>query len=171
MHEILILYILLNGQNTLYGVAKSITKGFAHITNPSFGTIQPALKRLEKKGFVSSDGFFTDGGKPYVYYNITSKGKEFLTSKIKSKLPKNPIQLVPELKIKLMCSNLLEQDERVELLKYFKTELLKLKNSAENILNSDIYTNNTEARLVLDNSLCEYQNLLSLTEGLLKCRQ
>ena len=171
MHEILILYILLDGQNTMYGIAKTLSKGFAHITNPSYGTLQPALKRLEKKECVSSSSFYTDGGKPYIYYSITSKGKDFLKVKLKSKLPQNPVQLIPELKIKLMCSDILSEEEKSDLLKNIKTDILKLATTTENMLNSERYAKKPQARLVLDNTVCEYKNLSDLTERLLKCRQ
>ena len=171
MHEILILYVLLGGQNTMYGIAKTLSKGFAHITNPSYGTLQPALKRLEKKECIKGDLFYTDGGKPYIYYSITSKGKEFLVAKLKSKLPKNPVQLIPELKIKLMCSDILSPQEKNEILKNVKTDILKLYSITDNILNSERYSNNPQARLVLNSTACEYKNILDLTERILKCPQ
>lgn len=171
MHEILILYILTSGQNTLYGISKSVLSTFGYITAPSYGTIQPALKRLEKNNFIKSDKFFTDGGKPYVYYSLTQAGKESLIKKIKSQLPLNPIQLIPELKIKLICSSILEKQEKSELYKLLKSQLVKLKKKAEDMQTSDIYSNNYEGRMVLNTSVCEFQNLYNLIEGLEKCLQ
>ena len=36
MNELLILYILLNGQSTMYGLSKSLQKYFGAITKPGF---------------------------------------------------------------------------------------------------------------------------------------
>ena len=168
MHEILILYILLKGQSTMYGISKTVSKLFGYITNPSFGTIQPALKRLEKKSFVKSDKFFTEGGKPYFYYSITPQGKEFLVDKLKSKPSKNPIQLFPEIKIKLTCLDILTSEDKKELCKVLKAEVLKLKTQAEAILSAGDYDDNYTGRMVLDNSVCEYKNMYDLIERLEK---
>ncbi len=152
----------------MYGISKTVSKLFGYITNPSFGTIQPALKRLEKKSFVKSDKFFTEGGKPYFYYSITPQGKEFLVDKLKSKPSKNPIQLFPEIKIKLTCLDILTSEDKKELCKVLKAEVLKLKTQAESILSAGDYDDNYTGRMVLDNSVCEYKNMYDLIERLEK---
>ena len=152
----------------MYGISKTVSKLFGYITNPSFGTIQPALKRLEKKSFVKSDKFFTEGGKPYFYYSITPQGKEFLVDKLKSKPSKNPIQLFPEIKIKLTCLDILTSEDKKELCKVLKAEVLKLKTQAEAILSAGDYDDNYTGRMVLDNSVCEYKNMYDLIERLEK---
>ena len=171
MHEILILYILSGGQNTMYGLTKYISKLFGSFAKPSFGTIQPALKRLEKKGYVKSDKFFTEGGKPYFYYSVTSDGEKHLREKILKPPFKNPIQLIPETKIKLICSDILEDNEKKSLYKTLKTEFIKLKSETEGILTSEVFSNNHSGRMVIDNTVCEYKNIIDLIEGLEKCLQ
>ena len=54
MIELLILYLLNKYQLTMYAVQKKISEEFAIYTKPSFGTIKPALVRLEAKGFIIS---------------------------------------------------------------------------------------------------------------------
>ena len=51
------------------------------------------------------------------------------------------------------------------------SELNKLKTQTEDILKSESYSNNSAGRLVLDNSICEFKNLIDLIEGLEKCPQ
>lgn len=166
MTEMLLLYLLLQGQSTMYGLVKSLNKYFGAITQPGMGTVQPALKRLEKQGFIKSDKFFTDGGKPYFYYSITSDGQNALTTEILSAPSSNPIQLYPAIKLKLICSDILEPDERKVLYQTLKTELLKVKNQAEGTLELELYGNNHSAKMVLNNVICEYKNTLDLIEGL-----
>lgn len=168
MHEILILYILLNSQTTMYGIAKAISKQFGYISSPSFGTLQPALKRLEKKELVTASKFFTDGGKPYFFYSITESGKKFLTEKLMSKPSKNPIQLYPEIKIKLTCLDILNSDNKKELCKTLKAEVQKLKTNAEKIMTSAEYKDNGSGRMVLDATVTEYKNMLDVIERLEK---
>ena len=171
MHEILILYILLDAQNTMYGIFKVISKNFGFITNPSFGTIDPALKRLQKQNYVISNKLFSDGGKPYYYYSITPEDKEFLIKKIKEKPCLNPIQAYPEIKIKLICSNILDDSEKKSLYKLLKPEIIKIKTKAEEVLKSEVFSANHFARIVVDNTVCECKNMYDLIEGLEKCLQ
>lgn len=171
MHEILILYILLNAQNTMYGISKLISKNFGFISNPSFGTIGPALKRLEKQNYVSSSKFFTEGGKPYYYYTITPNGKDFLINKIKEKPMENPIQMYQEVKVKLICSDILELSDKKTLYNLLKSEIGKQKIKAEEVLKSDTFSTNHSARIVIDNIVCECKNMYDLIEGLEKCLQ
>lgn len=168
MHEILILYFLTKSQNTMYGIAKEITKNFGYISNPSFGTLQPALKRMEKNGYVTSSKFYTTGGKPSFYYSITSEGQEFLRKKMLSKLSKNPIQIYPEIKIKVSCSDVLNSDDRQTMFAIIKPELSKLKILSEKILDSEVFETNYCAKMILDDSVCSYKNLYELVERLEK---
>lgn len=171
MAEILILYLLLKGQNTMYGLSKSLTRFFGSLTAPGFGTLQPALKRLEMRGFLKSDKFITDGGKPYYYYNITDSGKDFLESELMSKISSNPVQMIPAVKIRLVCSDILDTDKRKSLCTALKTEVLKVANAAEKALKNEIFDSNYAGKMVLDNTVCEYKNLYNLIEGIEKCLQ
>ena len=166
MTEMLILYLLLQGQSTMYALRKSIDKYFGAITRPGLGTIQPALKRLEKQGYIKSDKFFTAGGKPYYYYSITGDGRNALTTEILSDPSLNPVQLYPAAKLKLICSDVLNHDEKLQLYQILKTDLLKIKNHAEDTLNSELYGENYSAKMVMNNLICEYKNTLDLIEGL-----
>ena len=49
MIELLILYVILKRDYTMYSIQKRILDIFAPYTNPSFGALKPALKKLEKK--------------------------------------------------------------------------------------------------------------------------
>lgn len=165
MNELIILYLLSKSYSTMYGLSKNIKKIFAGITKPGFGTLQPALKRLEKQEYIKSEKFFTDGGKPYFYYSLTAKGNDFLKEKLLEKLSDNPSQFYPTAKIKLACSDVLEDSEKIELYKSVKAKLLKLKSELENIMSSGSVDENYYQRMVLDNTICDYKNLLSLIEG------
>ncbi len=38
----------------MYGISKEIRLEFSVLTTPSYGTIKPALTRLEKSGFIKT---------------------------------------------------------------------------------------------------------------------
>ena len=51
MIELLILYVILKRDYTMYSIQKRIEDNFAPFTKPSFGALKPALRRLEIKTF------------------------------------------------------------------------------------------------------------------------
>lgn len=169
MNEILILYTLNKSQTTMYGLSKYINNNFGAITKPSFGTLQPLLKKLEKAQLIFSSKFYTDGGKPYFYYSLTEKGINALKERLLKLSSINPVQLIPSSKIRIACSDVLENSERLSLLKTIKLKVQKLKADAESAL--DAQESNFYQRIILDNTVCEYKNLISLIEGLEKCPQ
>ena len=52
MIELMILFVLLKRDLTMYSIQKRIREYFLPFTNPSFGAIKPALVRLEKNKFI-----------------------------------------------------------------------------------------------------------------------
>lgn len=166
MNELLILYLLTKSKSTMYGLSKFLNKNYGMITKPGFGTLQPALKRLEKQGYVSADKYFTEGGKPYYYYSVTTKGTEFFKKKMLEKSSINPTQFLPMAKIKISCSDILTLEEQKELYRIVKNGLLSIKIDAENYINSESSSANGAHRLLVDSIICEYNNLITLVEGL-----
>ncbi len=165
MNEILILYILNKSQTTMYGLSKCINKNYGSITKPSFGTLQPALKKLEGKKYIFSSKFYTEGGKPYFYYSVTEEGLSYLKEKLLKNTSLNPTQFISMTKIKIACADILNDTEKKELFKNLKTGLTKLKTETEQAL-SENWTKNTYHKLVLNNTICEYKNLIDLIEEL-----
>ena len=59
----------------------------------------------------------------------------------------------------------MEDSEKLELYKLLKTQLVKLKKEAEAILADGGIDENYYQRMILDNTICDFNNLLSLIEG------
>ena len=78
MIELLILFELNRKVLTMYGIAKNITDTFGVLTKPGFGTIKPALKRLEKNGYIKTQKEISSGGRRSTYYSVTTSGVEYL---------------------------------------------------------------------------------------------
>ena len=74
MIELLILYVILKRDYTMYAIQKRIEDNFAPFAKPSFGALKPALRRLEEKECLTSRKMMSDGGKLSVYYEITKNG-------------------------------------------------------------------------------------------------
>lgn len=168
MIELLILFLISKKELTMYGIQKSISDIFSAYTKPSFGAIKPALKRLELAGFITSRKSMSEGGKESGFYAIKNEGLNELKRLLLEDLSENPIQFFSNARIKLSCASFLSNEETNEMFLKLKTKAMEHKFNAENTL-ADEYTPLTfYQRVVLDNSICEYQNLISLIENLEK---
>ena len=163
MIELLILYELSKKVLTMYGISKEIHLMFSVLTTPSYGTIKPALNRLESAGFVKTQKTMTDGGRPSTYYSITTDGINELKKLLLAPPQDNPVQFLTSSRIKLACADVLNNEEQINLFH-------KLEVKAENILlDTQNILNNKKPeffpKLVFDNLICEYKNFISLLEG------
>ena len=165
MIELLILYILTRREFTMYGISKGIDSKFGAYTMPSFGALKPALRRLEAGGFLNSRKMMSDGGKLSVYYSITKTGEKELKKLVLDKISINPVQFITNAKIKLACSSVLNSDERKDFYLNIKTSVLEIKNKAEKILADEYTQKDFYQKILLDNTIVEYSNLLNIIEG------
>lgn len=164
MIELLILHELSKRVLTMYGISKEIRKEFSVLTTPSYGTIKPALKRLELNACVKTRKSMTSGGRPSTYYSITKEGVEVLKALLLEQPQENPIQFLTTARVKVACAEVLEAQEKVKLFKLLKLKCEEIMIDSGRILESkdtDFYL-----KMVLDNLICEYKNFISLLEGL-----
>lgn len=167
MIELLILYVLSEREMTMYAILKQIIEVFGTFTQPSFGAIKPALTRLEKQGFIKSRKTMSEGGKLSGFYLIKPEGKAELKKLILEKVSNNPLQFHSATSIKIACASYLSKDEVSELFSHLKTKAQEHKFKAENTLNSEKSLTFYQ-RIILDNSVVEYKNLVTLIENLEK---
>ena len=168
MIEILILYSILTREYTMYSIQKRILENFAPYTKPSFGALKPALRRLEKQEFLKTRKMMSDGGKYSVFYEITKSGINELKKQLLEDLSDNPLQFLSSARIKLACADCLDNDERKRLFFSVKTRAMQFKNLAQNILNDEIHQTSFYHKIILDNTICEYSNFITIIEGLEK---
>lgn len=168
MIELMVLYILVNHDFTMYAIHKRIQEFFLAYTNPSFGALKPALVRLEKQSFITSSKIMSDGGKLSVFYAITKDGLKELKRLLLNPISKNPLQFISDANIKLSCISFLDEEDRIEVFTDIKTNALLHKINAEKILNDEYTPLTTFQKIVLDNSICTYKNFVSMIEGLEK---
>lgn len=164
----MILYILISRDLTMYSIQKRIKENFGAYSMPSFGAIKPALVRLEKQNYISSSKIMSDGGKPSIYYSITKDGLKGLKDLIKAPMSSNPVQFLTDAKIKLSCLSALDNNESYDVYEDIKSNAVIHKACAEKILNDEYTPLTFYQRIVLDNTICEYKNFITLVENLEK---
>lgn len=168
MIELLILFVLSNRELTMYAILKHILDDFAAYTQPSFGAVKPALNRLEKQNFIRSRKAMSDGGKLSGFYSITPEGQMELKKLLLEDVSNNPLQFFSTARIKLSCASHLSKEECNKLFFQIKSKALSHKCSAENILNNEYNSLSFYQKILLDSTICEYKNFISLVESLEK---
>ena len=163
MIELLILFELNRKILTMYGISKKIREDFSVLTTPSYGTIKPALNRLSKGNFIRIQKEITKGGRPSNYYSITDSGVNELKRLILLPPLENPIQFLPTARVKLACADVLDNNEQKNLFKQLKIKAESILIDTQNLMNSKELS--FYPRMVFDNLMCEYKNLISLIEG------
>ncbi len=163
MIELLILFQLSRKVLTMYGISKEIRGEFSVLTTPSYGTIKPALRRLENSGFVKSQKSMSKGGRPSVFYSITQEGVVELKRLIILPPMENPVQFLTSARVKLACADVLDKDMQKELFKLLKMKAESLLIDTQNIMKTKELS--YFPNMVFDNLTCEYKNFISLVEG------
>jgi len=78
--DMLILQTLLWGPRHGYGISQSIHGRSGQVLHVETGSLYPALHRLEKQGWVTSEWKQTESNQRAKFYRLTAKGRKQLTS-------------------------------------------------------------------------------------------
>src|SRR5437868_6167397 len=76
--DMLVLRTLLAGALHGYGIAKHIRSVSGEALDIEFGSLYPALKRLEAKGWIASGWEMSDHNRRAKYYKLTAAGRKHL---------------------------------------------------------------------------------------------
>jgi transcriptional regulator len=61
-----------------YGVARRIEQTSGNLLNVNYGTLYPALLKLEQEGYVASEWRVSDNNRKAKYYKLTRAGRKQL---------------------------------------------------------------------------------------------
>jgi PadR family transcriptional regulator len=76
--EMLVLRTLILSPLHGYGISKAIRANSSEALDIEFGSLYPALKRLEAKGWVSSKWEVSENNRKAKYYRLTAAGRKQL---------------------------------------------------------------------------------------------
>ncbi len=165
MIDLMILFVLLKRDFTMYGIHKRILELFCAFTNPSFGALKPALVRLEKNGCIKSSKIMSDGGKLSVFYSVTDEGLIRIKELLLGQFSENPLQFISDAKVKLCCASFLKNEELSIMLEQIKHNAYSHRAKAQSVLEDEYTPLNFYQKIVMDNTICEYNNFISMVEG------
>jgi transcriptional regulator len=66
-----------------YGIARRIEQTSGHLLLVNYGTLYPALLKLEQEGYIASEWGVSDNNRRAKYYRLTRAGKKQLTREAK----------------------------------------------------------------------------------------
>ena len=165
MIDLIILFVLMKRDLTMYAIKKHIADKFAPFTNPSFGALKPALVRLEKLKFITSSKIMSEGGKLSGLYSITDDGIKALKNLLLEPFSKNPLQFISDAKVKLCCTSFLSSQDAKKMFENIKAGAYLHRMNAQKILEDEYNQSDFYQKIVLDNTICEYNNFISMVEG------
>ena len=61
-----------------YGIARRIEQTSGHLLLVNYGTLYPALLKLEQEGYISSEWGISDNNRKAKYYKLTRAGRKQL---------------------------------------------------------------------------------------------
>src|SRR5438552_19091793 len=65
-----------------YGIARQIEKTSDDLLSVNYGTLYPALLKLEQEGYISSEWGVSDNGRKAKYYCLTRSGRRQVEKEI-----------------------------------------------------------------------------------------
>jgi PadR family transcriptional regulator PadR len=78
--DMLVLRALILGPLHGYGIAKALRSQSGEALDIEFGSLYPALKRLELKGWISSNWVTSEHNRRAKFYKLTAAGRKQLRS-------------------------------------------------------------------------------------------
>ncbi len=63
-----------------YGIARRIEQTSANLLSVNYGTLYPALVKLEQEGSIASEWGLSENNRKAKYYKITAKGRKVIAS-------------------------------------------------------------------------------------------
>ncbi len=166
MIELLILYILNKRDRTLYSLRRDIIEKFGMITKPSFGTMHPAMHRLEKKEAISVDKKFSEGGKKSTFYSVTNNGKKVFKELFFEDISLNPTIFHNQLSVRLLTLSMLEKEDRDVFLQDLKQVIELQELDAKNALNDEYIKYDEYQKVVIEETLNNLESLKLMVERL-----
>lgn len=162
MIDAAILYVLNKYDATIYRVGKLIDELFFMTLKTSTGTINPAIKRLEKLGCVECVDKMSEGGMFSKIYSITPVGKKHLAELLLTYRAANPYHILNEAKIALYCSDVLSINELVEFKQNMLNNLELFKIKLERGFKNEYITLSETQKKVIESTLEEVNKLIEL---------
>ena len=166
MIELLILFVLLDRDRTMYSIRKEIIETFGTFTKPSIGTIHPALQRLLKDGSVSLSERMSEGGKKSSYYSITKKGFETFRKIFFNSASDNPSLFYNQLQGRIGTMGLLSVEDRKEFIKESNKKIEIYQFELESKLKDEFLDLDYFQEKLLNNTLKELKSLKDFINGL-----
>lgn len=153
MIELLILFVLLKRDRTMYSIRKEIINLFGAVSQPSDGTIYPALERLKKQNCISVCEKISEGGKKSTYYSLQKDGRAKAKKLFVETTPENPKMFYYYMVTRLMVMSFFDKETQKQFLENGLKEIDSVRNAIRNDMEDeykalDYYQKNAYAEII-----------------------
>ena len=162
MSEIVILYILAKYDATIYKISKIMEEMFFAFLKPSFGTINPAVKRLIKLGCIETEDKMSQGGMASKLCSITPIGRKHLKNLLLTLEFNHPAHILNNARIALFCIDILDDNEKEELVKNIHNHLILYKGRTLEALNNPYSNLNDDQKKISMSKVDEAQKIIEM---------
>ena len=162
MSEIVILYILSRYDATIYKISKIMEEMFFAFLKPSLGTINPAVKRLIKLGCIETEDKMSQGGMASKMCSITPVGRKHLKNLLLSLEFNHPAHILNNARIALFCADVLDDNEKAQLVKNIQNHLILFKGRTQEALNNPYLTLSDEQKKISLSKVDEAEKILEI---------
>jgi DNA-binding PadR family transcriptional regulator len=151
MIDLLVLSILIDNKKNIYEIKQEIDRSFFLFLKSSFGSLHPALKRLENYGCVTAKNKLSSGGQKKSVYSITDKGRGYFESLMLKDLPVNPLTAIPIINVKLIVLSKINPENQKKIIKSMVKYLEIYENSGKNFLKDNEEADNFAQKFIKHN--------------------
>jgi len=113
-----------------YDLKKALENSVGHFYSTSYGSIQPALKKMESLGWVRKESQPTGARKKNIFH-ITEKGIEEFGQWMKTEIPVTRIK--EDALVKMFFFGLIPQEERIRLIEEYTKKIEETQRILEQI--------------------------------------
>ncbi len=162
MSEIVILYILCRYDATIYKISKIMEEMFFAFLKPSLGTINPAVKKLVNTGCIEIEDKMSQGGMASKMCSITPVGRKHLKNLLLSLEFNHPAHILNNARIAMFCADVLDDNEKTELVKNIQNHLILYKGRTMEALKNPYSNLNEEQKKISLSKVDEAQKILEM---------
>jgi DNA-binding PadR family transcriptional regulator len=126
-----LLGFLMHKSMTGYDLKKRFSLSFSFFSGLSYGSIYPALKKMEKLGLVTKEVEIQDGAPNRKVYTVTEAGRKAFLNSLKSPLP--PVEPKSAFLMRLFFFGHLAPEEREPIVRHYLDAVKRLRSELKSI--------------------------------------
>lgn len=164
MIDLFVIFILNGFEKTGYQIRKEILQKFGTVSNTSFGSVHPVLKKFVEKKFLEVKTSFSEGGKRTNLYYLTQEGKKHFHKIFSKEISLNPATFQNEIFARFFVFSLATFEEKQNFLQNAsKTVDFFIKNAEDRLCNQYLKLD-ASSQMAIKHQILQFKELKKFIE-------